>query len=414
MRKLLSALIMVMSVGAFAGTNPDLLQNDDFKSLADLTSNGSNVTHLLNDTKIYVSTTGITEQLSSAITDGNLFRAASVLTTKGDTPGFSTTTVRVPVGTDGQVYTADSTTATGTKWAAQATAPTDPNDLQNVGIKTSVSSSALTVTLTQADGSTAPSVGSPVHISLRGSTEGVGSVSLYNQRAVTSSISLTVPAGATLGCAAGNCYVYVYAIDNAGTVQLGVVSNYKLDESLPWSTATLNGSSNTSGGLYSPGSIVSSAPVRFLARLRTNEATPGQWVTNTLANDGPQAVDLRGVTFQIPQNNRVNDRSPTIIAGVIGCSASPTIISDPFGQIASITRNGGGDCTINFRSGFNAGAGNAICTCSIYNVQNNIFCLNPPGSVSATSYRIIGSLDGGGAVDTNWSFICVGANIPGT
>lgn len=44
--------------------------------------------------------------------------ANDVLTTKGDVLGFSTVPARVPVGADTTVLTADSTQATGVKWAA--------------------------------------------------------------------------------------------------------------------------------------------------------------------------------------------------------------------------------------------------------------------------------------------------------
>jgi hypothetical protein len=44
--------------------------------------------------------------------------AASPLTTKGDLFGHSNVDVRIPVGSDGQVLTADSTQAAGVKWAA--------------------------------------------------------------------------------------------------------------------------------------------------------------------------------------------------------------------------------------------------------------------------------------------------------
>ena len=46
--------------------------------------------------------------------------SASPLTTKGDLYTYSTTNARLGVGTNGHVLTADSTTATGLKWAAAA------------------------------------------------------------------------------------------------------------------------------------------------------------------------------------------------------------------------------------------------------------------------------------------------------
>lgn len=52
------------------------------------------------------------------------FNALSPLTTKGDLVGFSTVNARVPVGTDGQVLTANSTQATGVSWAGAAVTPT--------------------------------------------------------------------------------------------------------------------------------------------------------------------------------------------------------------------------------------------------------------------------------------------------
>jgi hypothetical protein len=50
----------------------------------------------------------------------NVDTGASPLTTKGDLYTFSTTNARLGVGTNGQVLTADSTAATGLKWAASA------------------------------------------------------------------------------------------------------------------------------------------------------------------------------------------------------------------------------------------------------------------------------------------------------
>lgn len=55
--------------------------------------------------------------------------AGSPLTTKGDVYGYSTTNARIPVGTNGQVLTADSAQALGVKWAT----PTDTGITQLTG-----------------------------------------------------------------------------------------------------------------------------------------------------------------------------------------------------------------------------------------------------------------------------------------
>jgi hypothetical protein len=85
---------------------------------------------------------------------------ASPLTTKGDLYGYSTANARVPIGTNGQVLTADSTQTLGLKWAAAggqveygagrrwgAYAPTSPalNTLTPWGIQTPLTNGTLGV-----------------------------------------------------------------------------------------------------------------------------------------------------------------------------------------------------------------------------------------------------------------------------
>lgn len=48
------------------------LQNEDFKTLAELTGAGGSSSQLLNDSKVYVTANGINKQLSQAITDGDI------------------------------------------------------------------------------------------------------------------------------------------------------------------------------------------------------------------------------------------------------------------------------------------------------------------------------------------------------
>lgn len=66
-----------------------------------------------------------------AVTGGG---AASPLTTKGDLWGYSTLDVRIPVGTNNQVLTADSAQAAGVKWATPATVPSGANPTASAGL----------------------------------------------------------------------------------------------------------------------------------------------------------------------------------------------------------------------------------------------------------------------------------------
>lgn len=70
------------------------------------------------------------------------FNALSPLTTKGDLIGFSTVNARLPVGSDGQVLTADSTQTLGIKWAT----------VSGSGTVTSVAVSGGTTGLTTSGG----------------------------------------------------------------------------------------------------------------------------------------------------------------------------------------------------------------------------------------------------------------------
>lgn len=66
LRNLLFVTVTLIGLVALAGK----LQNEDFKTLAELTGAGGTSAQLLNDTKIYITANGINQQLSSAITSG--------------------------------------------------------------------------------------------------------------------------------------------------------------------------------------------------------------------------------------------------------------------------------------------------------------------------------------------------------
>lgn len=208
------------------------------------------------------------------------FDALSPMTTKGDIIAYSTTGARVAIGTDGQVLTADSASTPGLKWAAIPSAASQSNEFKNGGFTTSIAASAFTIRLKQSDGSTDPSTGaSAVLIGFRSAT---GSSGGYNERSVTAALSVVVPSGATLGqTSAVNQYVWIYALDDAGTVDLCVSGvDVFLDGTL--NAATQISSGATSGSvLYCTSTHSGSLPTRLIGRALVNEAAAGTWASNT-------------------------------------------------------------------------------------------------------------------------------------
>ena len=105
----------------------------------------------------------------------------------------------------------------------------------NVGMSAAIVSSTMVVTLTQADGSSAPTSTNPVGISFRNAT---GTTGGYSQRQFTSATTVTLAATASLGnAAAAGATVYVYAINDT-TSELCVSSFVFDDGSLQSATAT--------------------------------------------------------------------------------------------------------------------------------------------------------------------------------
>lgn len=204
----------------------------------------------------------------------------STMTTKGDiyVATASNTVTRQGIGSDTQVLTADSGQTNGLKWATPATAPDQSYEISNCSLATSVSSNALTVALKDKSGADA-SVGSPCKIGFRSATAATGT---YSQVLVTAALSVVISSGSTLGCtSAVACTLYVYAVNNAGTVVLAVGDNIMTDEGSVATTTVLAGGGADDAGnvLYSTAAQTSKA-VRFLGRITITEATAGTWASN--------------------------------------------------------------------------------------------------------------------------------------
>ena len=224
-------------------------------------------------------------EISTAI-NTTLFSGSgdSLLTTKGGTglttystgdllyASASNTLSKLAAGTNGQVLTQG---ASVPSWVAAPTA-NDPSMLINLGLACTVGSNALTVNLKQADGSTAPGAGaSAVQISMRSSTATNGN---YNIRSAIAATSLTVSSGSTLGTRSGvGSYLWVYAIDNSGTIELAI-SSTRFDDGSIVSTTTEGGAGGADNAqtMYSTTGR-SNVPCRLIARLASTQTTAGTW-----------------------------------------------------------------------------------------------------------------------------------------
>jgi hypothetical protein len=158
-----------------------------------------------------------------------------------------------------------------------ATGTVDSDLISNLAISTSVASNALTIALKTKAGND-PSTSEPIRISFRSSTATSGT---YNTRNVSAATSLVVSSGSTLGTSSAvPTRLYVYALDNSGTVELGVSSYLFQDNSIQSSTAEGGAGAADSGTVLYSTTARSNVPVRLIGIINITEATAGTWASN--------------------------------------------------------------------------------------------------------------------------------------
>jgi hypothetical protein len=166
-------------------------------------------------------------------------------------------------------------------WAAPVGAGSSDSstEITNLGLAASVAANDMTIELKDKAGSN-PSGGSSVKIGFRNSSATTGT---YVQRSVTASLSLVIPSGATLGQTdldntdPANS-VYIYAIDNAGTVELAVCGTKLVDEGSLISTTAISAAATSSTTVYSTTARTNVA-IRLIGRVTSTQTTPGTWAT---------------------------------------------------------------------------------------------------------------------------------------
>lgn len=184
---------------------------------------------------------------------------------------------KIYVKSDNKLYSLTSAGVETEIGAAAVTSVTSSDVIQNLGLSASVAANALTISLKSKAG-TDPSGSDIVVIGTRNSTAATGT---YNLRNVTAALSVVVSSGSTLGSVSAMAnWVYVYAIDNAGTIELAVSGSKMFDNgSLVTTTAEGGaGAADSKTVLYST-TARSNVACRLIGRVKSTQATAGTWVT---------------------------------------------------------------------------------------------------------------------------------------
>lgn len=161
--------------------------------------------------------------------------------------------------------------------AAQALLGIAPRSgqLDGLGIKFGVAANALTGTVTQPDGSTAPTATAPALVGERSATAASGA---FNQRTLAATLTLTLPNGASLGATNGiGDNKYWYLQDNAGTLELAV-SGTDYGDSFVASSTTISAGA-TSGATIYAATGRANVPMRKVAETVDTQATAGTYTS---------------------------------------------------------------------------------------------------------------------------------------
>lgn len=232
----------------------------------------------------------------------------------------------------------------------------------NLGLTASVSSNQLTVNITGANGS-APSPVNPVLIPFRSATLATGTPTIDS---LQSALSITVNSGNTLGTTSGvAARIWIYAIDNGGTVVIGLMtcSNataiFSCSDDLLYNTAAGTSGGSSNGTLYGSTGSLSGKAVRIIGYLEATEATAGTWATapSKIQLFGPGVKKPGDVIQTVTASTSTNSNSPTtsFTATALTVSIAPASAADlvhVVAQVAGLNSAASATCVMqNGRSG---------------------------------------------------------------
>lgn len=313
-------------------------------------------------------------------------------TNQRDALSIQTKAVITPLApTDGQILafnTANNQYESVTP--SSATSPNESSLIENFGLAASVGASALTLDITQADGSTDPTAPSPQRTAFRDPTSANGG---YNIRSLSAALALVISSGSTLGTRSGEGhFIYFYELDNAGTIEPAVSLKLFNDNSIQTSVAEGGaGAADDAETLYST-TARANVPVRLVARLKSNQVTAGTWLVV------PTEIGL------YPQVDILEDNEITLVTGnQYGSTATritrfSTVEKDTSGDTMTLDQSAvdGDSITINRAGLYATQATAAYITANrdyAITVNSSDLTINPP-LISSTEVVVIEQTDG--------------------
>lgn len=280
----------------------------------------------------------------------------------------------------------------------------------NLGLSVSAASSALTFTVTQAGGS-APTAQNPVTVPFRSTTAATGTVALGT---ITSSITLTIPSGATLGTSNLVPFrIWIFLNYNGGTPALGVATcstttTITIYPCVAWestlkTSTTISAGATAAGQLYATTGVGNDA-VRIVGYcdFASGLVTAGAWASTctTLQVVGPGTKKPGDVVQTIYASSTASTTSSgsTPTATSLTGSVSPSTSMNLIRATANgtfINGSGGVGATANaqIRRGTSTGVGSVaqLSTASSINAitaQVTLDAFDLPATTSATSYTV--------------------------
>ena len=251
---------------------------------------------------------------------------------------------------DGTWVTPSVGAGTANQAAHDDTTTTSPDDLHNYTLTATVAANALTVALKTQDGGD-PAAGDYVYAAFRNATAATGTYTIATSTAAT---SIVISSGSTIGHVNNIAeYIYVYLLNNSGTIELALSSSMFDGGSILTTTVLAGGGADDSRTAIYSTTGRSNVPVRLIGRIKVTEATAGTWAT------APSEISL--LPWEASRVTSVSTGLEYVERAYVTNGSSCAIINQSGSWIASVGSCSTGSSVYTFTRAFNVAP---TCICS--------------------------------------------------